>query len=343
MADEYSWNLEEIRDRWRKDTGRSQTGDIGDTDVNKQINDYYVNYFPHDARVDEFDIFVTQALSATDDGEYTISIDIDRLDEPVTLNGEPIAFYRDRERFFNDYPEDEQYITEPTLAVGSDTTKVAHSAFDYRLASSGYSYSKAASEVDLTGDTVPQNKYGAWSLKIDEDGTITVEAADGNATGYDTPRLALEALDKAGSDSCFMGYVTVISTGSGGFIPATTELDDDAVTATYTDGKFETRNRPEALLLYGLKMYVRPKPYDIFKIKALSIGDKPAAFADDEAVPADPKWGPAIARGAAILYLSSKGGQARIAELAASTKHIFDSIRSNKIKRLLGTVIQRRY
>lgn len=336
-----TWKLSEIRTRWREDTGLSSTDDISNDTLDDLINDYYVHHFPHDAEVDEFNTFLEQAVSATDDGEYDLSTDVDRLDDPITCNRAEIKLYRNREEFFSDYPENEQFVTEPTLVIGSDTTKVAHSAFTYRI--QNYTYSKVASEVDLTGDTVPQNKYGAWLLKIDSDGDITVTAATGNSTGYDTPRLSLEALNKSDGNSCFMGYVTVMSTDSGGFIPATTTLDDDAVTVTYTDGKFELRNTPEAILLYGTKIYARPRPNDIYEIKALTIADRPTAFADDDAVPADAKWGPAIARGAALLYLEPRGGQQRIADLANSTKYYFDSIRSDRIKRLLGGVVQRSF
>lgn len=337
-----TWKLSEIRTRWREDTGRSQVADISNDDVDNLINDYYVNYFPHDAKVAEFDGFIEQATSATDDGEYDLDTGIDRLDDPVTVNKTEIKLYRDREEFFSDYPEDEQFITEPTLAEGTDDkTKVKHSAFTCRI--QNYSYSKATSEVDLTGDTVPQNKYGAWSFKIDSDGDITVAAASGNSTGYDTPRLALEALNKSDSESCFMGYVVVMSTDSGGFVPATTELDDSAVTASYTDGKFELRNTPESILLYGDKLYARPRPNDIYEIKAPSIADRPTALSDDDSAPADPKHGPAIARGAAILYLQPRGGQQRIADLAVSTKYYFDSIRSDKIKWLLGGQVKRNF
>lgn len=337
-----TWKLSEIRTRWREDTGLSQVADISNDDVDALINDYYVHHFPNDARVAEFDSFIEQATSATDDGEYSLDTGIDRLDDPVTINRTEMKLYRDREKFFSDYPEDEQFITKPTLVIGSsDSTKVAHSAFTYRI--QNYSYSKAASEVVLTGDTIPQNKYGAWLLKINSSGTITVTAATGNSTGYNTPRLALEALNKSDGDSCFMGYITVISTDSGGFVPSTTDLADSAVTDTYTDGKFELRNTPEAVLLYGTKLYARPKPNDICEIKAPSIADRPTAFSSDTSLPADAKWGPAIARGAAIMYLEPRGGQQRIADLAVTTKYYFDSIRSDKIKRLLGSHVERSF
>ena len=75
---------------------------------------------------------------------------------------------------------------------------------------------------------------------IDRDGTINQAGA--NSTGYLTPALAIAALSVADADNAFMGYVTVASTDSGGFVPGTTALDDAAVTDTYTDGQPARRN-----------------------------------------------------------------------------------------------------
>ncbi len=134
--------------------------------------------------------------------------------------------------------EDEQFITDPTLVIGtSDTKKVKHSDFDYQI--NQFAYSKASSEVDLTGSAVPEDKYGAWSLKIDSDGDITVAAATDNVTGYDTPRKALEALSSSDSESSYIGYVTVMKS-DGAFTPATTALDASNVTATFTDARISS-------------------------------------------------------------------------------------------------------
>ena len=361
-----TWNIAGLITRFRTDTGLSQTTDISDGDIADLINDYYVNDFPSDGKVDEFDTFFTQAMSATDTGIYAIDSGVDRFDDPVTINGRQIEFMRDRELFFgghhhhgrhHNFPHgnfvltsshlsgilpgqftDEQFITEPTLVIGSsNAARVKHSDFSYRIDS--FSYSKSSSEVALTGSTIPQDKYGAWSLKIDEDGVITVAAADDNATGYDTPRKALDDLDNSDSTSAYMGYVTVISTDSGGFVPDTTLLSDSAVTDTFTDGKFENRGEPLRALLYGTNLYVTPKPNDIYQLKALQIAKRPTALVGATEI-ADPKHGKAIARGAEIQYLEPRGGQERIADLAATTRHMFNSIRADKIKKLLGQVVQ---
>ena len=354
--------LAEIRARWREDTGRSDTADISDSDVNTLINEYYTTLFSSDAKVDEFDQFFTQALSATDTGIYALSQDVDRFDDPVTINSSEIVLYRDREIFFGSHGhhhhflhghfhgarttlhnqfEDEQFITDPTLAIGvSGTEKVLHAAFDFEVQSK--SYSKATSEVALTGSAIPAGLFGAWSLRIATDGTITVTAATGNGTGFLTPMIALDALTTSDAESAYMGYVTVTKS-DGAFTPDTTALDASNVTATFTDGRFENRAEPTAALLFGQNLYLRPKPNDIYEFKAIQIAKRPTALVNDADAVADPKWGPAIARGAAIIYLESRGGQQRIADLARTSKHFIDSIRSDKIKRLFGQEIQRSF
>ena len=360
-ADVKTWKLSEIRALWRELTGRPSTGQISDANANKEINDYYVNHFSHDAKVDEFDVFFTQALSATDTGIYSVAQNIDRLDDPITVNGREITLYRDRELFFGTHDhhhflhghfhgarthlhgqyKDEQFITDPTLAIGtSDTKKVKHNDFDYEIQSK--SYSKSSSEVALTGDAVPAGLYGAWSLKVDVDGDITVTAAGGNGTGYATPRIALDALGTADGDSAYMGYVTVTKS-DGAFTPGTIALDAANVTDTYTDGKFENRAEPTVALLYGQNLYIRPKPNDIYEFEALSIADRPTAFADDSAVPDDAKWGPVIAAMSALFFLERNGEDAIAAQVAVVAKKYMSSISSDKIKRLLGQVVQRSF
>ena len=165
------------------------------------------------------------------------------------------------------------------------------------------SYSKSSSEATFTGlDTVPQNKYGAFSLKIDSDGDITIAEAEDNATGYDTPGEAVADLEAADSDSCYMGFVTAICTAATGFIPGTTELSHATVTDTYTDGNPAHRGDPKAGLIYDEYLYVRPKADRIMQIKAPKI-IRPDALDTTEA-PLDIAWGPLIALGAAIEYVS---------------------------------------
>lgn len=314
-----TWKLSEIKTRWRELTGLSTVEDIADLVLGGLINDYYVNYFPEDAKVSNFDGAFTQLLAPTDSGEYSISSGYVKLMEPMTVNGNPVQFFQDKRYFDERYPVNEQYITAPGLAIGSSDTKaVLHAAFKYDI--SGYASHKATSEVSFSGlNTVPQNKYGAFSLKIDVDGTITIAEADDNETGYDTPRQAIAGLAAADPDSAYMGFVTVISTDSGGFIPGTTILSAAAVTDTYTDGNPAYRGEPTGVYIGENKIFSGPKPDDWYEFKCLAQMTRPTAFVNDTDLPGDTKWGPMIALNSAILYLAEKGDMDRIQELTGTT------------------------
>lgn len=325
-ADVFTWIMSEMVTEWRRITGVKSTSQETDASIHKFINDYYQNFFPTQSQVDDLEDFLTQEVTAVDSGQYALAQTTLKIAKPITLDGNKIDLYLDKELFFDTYPEDEQYISAPGLAVGSsDSKKVKHDTFNYSVADN--SYNKPTSEVAFSGlDTVPQNKYGAFSLTIDTDGAITIAQAGGNSTGYNTPALAITGLPAGDASSAFMGYVTVISTASGGFVPGTTALDAETVTDTYTDGQPAHRNKPEAILQFGDILYARPKSDDTHQIK-FAITKRPVAI--DAGAPLDVKWGPVIASGAAIIYLGRDGQ-----EVPQSVQAVFDfrmnSIRSKK-------------
>lgn len=121
-----------------------------------------------------------------------------------------------------------------TLAEGSTPANVATAAVEYHV--NGVEYSKAAvtAGTALSGDNVPQNKYGAWALDIGADGTIDITPAADNATGYDSAVLAAAGLPAVAADHVRLGYVTAMKS-DGVFDPGTTSLADAAVTEAYTD------------------------------------------------------------------------------------------------------------
>jgi len=339
-VDEYTWVLSEIRAEFRILVGLSSTSDISDANCNKRINDYYVNYFPKDAKIQSFDGEFTQATTAVDDGEYSIGNSYTKLMAPMFIDGYPVQFFQDYDYFREAYPILEQYITTPTLAVGSsDAAKVLTSAFTFRIA--GYGYSKASAETTFSGlSTVPQNKYGAFCLKIDNEGTITIYEADDNSTGYDSVALAIAGLPSGDSDTAYLGYVTVISTDSGGFIPGTTELSAAAVTDTYTDGDPSHRGIPEGAYIGRGKLILGPKPNDIFQFKCSAEMTRPSALTGDTVAPADPKNGRQIAIGAAALYLAPRGDKDRLADVILMSDYCLDSIKANKRFQMRGRVAE---
>lgn len=312
-----AWTLENIRSRFRTLTGRGTTADISNDDCDGYINDYLKYRFPIDAQLDRFDDDWTQAITPTDAGEYSLSEDVLDLQLPIYCNDKELSAHYSKEEFWRVYPSDEDWTTAPTLAIGSSSeAAVANSAFKY-IGQDGRVRSKAAAETALSGDDVPQNKYGAWLLEIDDDGTIAVQEADDNATGYDSPALAIDALPAPTSGCIVMGFVTAIYTG-GDFVPGTTLLSAAGVTDTYTDGHPGYRGEPESILVNRSqgKLYVRPKPDDDYLLKSYASLSRPTALSGDSDTLSDEAWGPLVALGAAMDYLGSQEGESKkIAEL----------------------------
>lgn len=305
-----AWTLANLRARFRTLIGRSTTTDISDANANGFINDYLCYRFPIDVQLNRFDQEWTQAITPTDSGEYSVSADVQDLQEPIFCNDDELYVEYDKEAFWRRYPSEEDYITSPTLAIGtSSEAAVANSSFKY-MGQDGRIRTKAAAETALSGDDVPVSKYGAWMLEIDDDGTITVQEADDNVTGYDSAALAIDGLPGVTSGSICMGFVTAINT-AGAFVPGTTLLSAATVTDTYTNGHPGYRGTPESILVNRSagKVYIRPKPDDDGLLKSNASLTRPTALSEDTDTLSDEAWGPAVAIGAAIDYLGSQAGE----------------------------------
>lgn len=305
-----SWTLANLRARFRTYIGRSTTTDIADADATGFLNDYLLYRFPIDVQLDRFDQEWTQAITPTDAGEYSVSPNVEDLQPPIFCNDAELTVEYDKGRFWRLYPSEEDWITAPTLAIGTfSEAAVANSSFKY-MGQDGRIRTKAASETALSGDDVPVSKYGAWLLEIDDDGTITAQEADDNVTGYDSAALAIDGLPGVTSGCICMGFVTAINT-AGAFVPGTTLLSAAGVTDTYTDGHPGHRGLPECILVNRSagKVYVRPKPDDDYLLKSMASLTRPTALAEETDTLSDEAWGPAVALGAAIDYLGSQAGE----------------------------------
>ena len=319
-----TWILTEIITKYRDITGLKSTSQQEAAAAKIFINDYYQNYFPLGSGLDRFKTDFTQDTSVDDDGNYLIDEDYLEVKEPASINNFPCRIYRDKGKFDNEFPKETGTfcITEPGLVIGTTSTaSVKNAAFKYRIGD--YSYSKAAGETALSGDDIPKSKYGAYRLEIDADGDISIVEAD-NATGYSTAAQAVRALEVESSDNACMGYITVINT-SAVFDPGITGLDDSGVTATFTDGFHSTRGIPYTALITGRRLYLGPKPNDIFQFKAVGV-KRPDALEDDTA-PLDITWGIAIAYGAAVLRLSETDDEDHFGRIVAALEAVLNMIR----------------
>lgn len=313
-----SWTLLDLRTRWRDHTGRGSTNDISDANVNIRINDFMQLHLPFEINLGSLEADWTQETSAVDSGDYSISENDIDLNGPITANGDELNVIQDEAEFFRKYPvyQEEGFITAPTLVIGTvSAAAVKNSAFKYQI--SGWTYTKASAETALSGPTVPQNKYGAWMLEIGSAGAITITAASDNSTGYATAALAVNGIASGSGTKIIMGYVTAINTDAG-FIPGTTLLSAGTVTDTYTDGNPDLRAAPEDVCIAGGKLFVRPKPDDIYLIRAHLSLSRPSSLSGDTISPIDSILGAFIAIGSAVEYLAEIGEDERVRELTGT-------------------------
>ncbi|MEN6445548.1 MAG: hypothetical protein ABFC98_05830 [Candidatus Cloacimonas sp.] len=128
----------------------------------------------------------------------------------------------------------------PALAIGSTTTAVAHGAFSFDVAGTGYAKVVDAVGVAPGNDVIPQGKFGAVAFDIGVNGTVDAIEASANATGYDTAILAVAGLPAAEAAHVRMGYVTA-SKSDGNFTFGTTVLSDGSSTVAYTSSTAYTK------------------------------------------------------------------------------------------------------
>lgn len=329
-------NLANIRQKFRDLTGLASTAQMADATIDDIINDYYQNRFPDDVSEDIFRAWLTQTLSATDDGIYIVAADVLTINKPVKIDGTEVVFTMDHDKFFAEFPGDftGSFIISDAgagLAIGTASKSAVQNANQFFYDVGGNRYNEAAAtETELSGDTVPQSKYGAWRLEINADGTVSIQAADNNSTGYATPALAVKGLIDESSTKAALGYVTAINT-SGTFIPGATELDAAGVTATFTDGWSSNRRIPTWVLLYDNLLYVGLKSDDWRELKAPYIR-KPTAMTGDSGTPEDVRWWLAIAYGAAIQQLGDDQDEEGARILVLTFDRLLKKINSKYMK-----------
>jgi hypothetical protein len=329
-------NLANIRELFRDLTGLQGSSQLSDANINDKINDYYQNRFPYDVDESVFDTTFTQELSATDSGTYEISDDILEIKQPIKVDGADQIFTNDINYFTEQFPGDftGAYVVnnEGTgLAIGTSNKAAAQNtnAFIYNI--SGDAYKEAANtETLLSGDNIPQNKYGAWRLEIDTDGTVSIQEADDNATGYDTPGLAVQGLPNESNERAALGYITAVNTSSV-FVPGTTELDASGVTSTFTDGWNSNRGTPSWVLYFNGELTVRKKADDWMELTAPATR-KPTALASDSSVPENVRWWRAIAYGAAIDEMGDQKDSEVLKDLAVIFDRLVNSINQKYVR-----------
>jgi len=331
------WTGDEIITKYRDITGLKSTSQRSAANCLSDINDYYQNHFPIESGLERFETDFEQAMAVSDDGDYAISAEYLTLKPPYTIDNFPARLFSDKAQFDARYPIETNPVnlTDPMLAIGmANPAAIKRTPFSYKIGAYSYNapYSKTENETLLSGDTLPQGKYGAWRLEIDSAGTISIVEAD-NATGYSSAGRAVQALEAESGDNCCMGYVTVIDIDST-FIPGTTELSDSGVTATYTDGYHSTRGTPKGVLIDRRRLWFRPKPDDIHVFKGTAIL-RPDAL-ETTTAPLDIAWGIVIAYGAAVIRKSESDDEV-LARLVKAKDHFMRLIQRPGLIQMANT------
>jgi hypothetical protein len=131
-------------------------------------------------------------------------------------------------------------VSKPGLTIGSSAATAVKNAAAFDFTINGVRYTKAISETAFAGteNDVPStgDLYGAWRLVIDAAGTITIQEAAANDTGYATSALALAGLPAVPADKAAVGTVTALAADGTAFDPGTTELSAANITDAYADG-----------------------------------------------------------------------------------------------------------
>lgn len=108
MAMDY--DLLDIRNEFRKLTGRLNTNQLTDAECNDEINKFYQHILPFEINVNEYDVWTT-FNTADGTGEYTPADTVLNIEKPVTVKDSDDNIYRldlytSPDLFKQTYPDD---------------------------------------------------------------------------------------------------------------------------------------------------------------------------------------------------------------------------------------------
>ncbi len=154
----------------------------------------------------------------------------------------------------------EGILTGAMLAIGTDLTHVANSAFTFYVAGVNYPGMVNPVGTDPGSDLIPQGKYGAVAFDVGTDYTIHAIPATGNAGGYANAAAAIAGIPAVLASHARMGTVTVVSTAVAGFQFGIDALNLGTATVVYTSavaGAMVPDNTTYEKAYTGTKRYIR--------------------------------------------------------------------------------------
>lgn len=124
-----SWTVTQITSLFRDLTGRKSSNQISDADILTRLNHYFQYIFPGEAGVSEFKGWYT-FNTADGTGSQALPETVTEITGPAYVDDDPVTFWTDVKRFYEEYPHDYTTETKPTDILLIDRTLIIRSIPD---------------------------------------------------------------------------------------------------------------------------------------------------------------------------------------------------------------------
>jgi len=142
------------------------------------------------------------------------------LNDVITPSAAGPVLFEFYNNSFNTYRKPAAAFTMRTgvgLHIGADTTKAHALGHYYKIGETTYKFQGDAN-LTISGDSVPQNYYGAWAFDIGTDLVVHTTPASDNVTGYASADDARDGLPGVAANHFRLAYITAKDT-AGDFVP----------------------------------------------------------------------------------------------------------------------------
>lgn len=366
------WQLEDIREEFRKLIGRRSTHQLSNEDCNIRINRFLTQRLP--AILDLKDLESTIQIHTRENTEvYDLPYSAYTIRGPAYVNGTEMEIIRDINHFYDLYPQ--LFQTRESIGSGNGVL----TSFSGTLSKTPISYRKFVIDDDNETFRLSEND-SITEINI----TDITQASPAEVTTEDNHNLnsgtIVQILDVLGMDE-INGIETSISvtsptkftlTGidstefseyvSGGSVTpesvlyiegdrggsGTVTVSSGAFSLTFnsapSDGQdiranyeFYNTGIPVVSLLYGSELYLSPIPNGTYLVEIPIVGRPAPLINDTDRLPFD-DWGYLVAYGSAIDHLNAEAQQEQAQMLMPIFQQHIDSARYRDIKNEFGEI-----
>jgi hypothetical protein len=283
--------LSEIRALSRNLSNQNSTDIISDSDYNVKINNWYQNKLPVEVNHGLERIWRVSTLPYVEN--YAVPQEYVQLKGTARIDGDPLDWYLEPARFFDDYQD--AYVHNSSLEAGDGST----------LSFGG--------TLSLNDRVIPETcSFGddLETFQDDGEGSFTGSLGGTGTIDYVTGVWALTFNTAPDDGDAISGSYGVYTSG----VPQA---------VLYTNADKDDGGGPEIVL--------RPIPSGVYSVQ-LDYETRPAKLVNDTDVPVYLAWGDLIAYGTAIDVLESFGQLSEAGALKDSYGRILDTVHGVMLK-----------